>query len=139
MKYHTKIQRGYAALTTAFTLSLLLLVLSIGASASALFARENVSSVENRAIAKHAASSCAETALLYLASEIRYEPNPAGDLVQVSKGVFCTIASVVWDSNKATLTTKSSVRGSLVKIEVEAIVDIERDKPVIITLWQEIK
>jgi len=110
-------QQGYVALISAIIISAVLILISVGASATGFFSRFNVLDGEYKERGNQLAEACVDSELLRLAQN-------SGDTTtgNVSVGTgSCTVFAVLQNSPSAgeiTIKTKAVVQQSVTNIEV---------------------
>ena len=122
--------KGYVAITSAFIITALILVIVLGVSLSAVLTRENILSSDLKETSKALAEACAETALLKLAQNSSYAGN---ETITVAAST-CSIVAVVASGTKKIITTTGRAGDVYTNLRVTA-----SSSPVLsISGWEEV-
>lgn len=100
-------QSGFIALISAIILASVLTMLVIGASGAAMVARMDALGYENRATARALAESCAQTALLRIATSAGGTV-ATGTVTVDAAGDSCVIVSIVRDAARVVITARAA-------------------------------
>ncbi len=122
--------KGYVAITSAFIITALILVIVLGVSLSAVLTRENILSSDLKETSKALAEACAETALLKLAQNSSYAGN---ETITVAAST-CSIVAVVASGTQKIITTTGRAGDVYTNLRVTA-----SSSPVLsISGWEEV-
>lgn len=126
----TQERRGYIAITSAFIVSTLLLVIVLAASASAFFYRFNAVDAEAKAASQALAEACMDRALLTITKNPLYAGN---ETLTIAPSNSCTIQAIGTSGAQKVITTSASTQNAATYLKVTVTLS-----PTTIVSWEEV-